>query len=411
MGGTPWASRNTAANATSRSRPSRAAGRRRHAGLKFVIQKHAASHLHYDFRLELDGVLKSWAVPKGPSLDPAQKRLAVHVEDHPLEYGDFEGIIPQVNMAAGRCSCGIKARGNRSRMAKRGYRDGSLKFTLHGQKLRGGWMLVRRGGKRGDPHERNWFLFKERRAFAQPKVDVTAKLPLSVTTGRDLEEIAPRAKRVWGPNGEEDQSGRRKRSSKKSSTKSKKKAASRAAKAPTVAAKHRQEKVRAAGKSRRTCSTSQATRRQKVGDAAQPGGGTGHARLHAAGRRRVAARDQVRRLSHAVPHRRRQGSLHQPQWARLDEEFPAWPKRPRSWLSRARFSMARWWCFRVTARPSFQALQNAFQGGGDVPFLFYVFDVLYLNGHDVRPLAIEIARRSSNESFLTRRGRSSTAST
>ena len=110
-----------------------------------MIQKHDASHLHYDFRLELDGVLKSWAVPKGPSLDPAIKRLAMHVEDHPLEYGDFEGIIPRGEYGGGTVLLWDQGTWEPVDDGKEGYRDGSLKFVLNGEKLRGHWMLVRRG--------------------------------------------------------------------------------------------------------------------------------------------------------------------------------------------------------------------------------------------------------------------------
>ncbi len=116
--------------------------------LKFVIQKHAASHLHYDFRLELDGVLLSWAVPKGPSLDPSQKRLAMHVEDHPLEYGDFEGIIPRGEYGGGTVLVWDRGTWEPLDDPRKAFRVGALKFVLHGEKLKGRWMLVRKGGKR-----------------------------------------------------------------------------------------------------------------------------------------------------------------------------------------------------------------------------------------------------------------------
>ncbi|HJT19897.1 MAG TPA: DNA polymerase ligase N-terminal domain-containing protein, partial [Nitrospira sp.] len=109
----------------------------------FVVQKHAATRLHYDFRLELDGTLKSWAIPKGPSLDPAQKRLAVHVEDHPLEYAGFEGIIPPKQYGAGTVLVWDRGLWTAEGNPRDGYRRGVLKFRLQGRKLRGGWTLVR----------------------------------------------------------------------------------------------------------------------------------------------------------------------------------------------------------------------------------------------------------------------------
>src|SRR6056297_2431404 len=112
-------------------------------GRTYVIQKHAASRLHYDFRLELNGVLKSWAVPKGPSYDPAEKSLAVHVEDHPLEYASFEGVIPQGQYGGGTVMLWDQGTWQPVGDPEEDYRTGKLKFHLHGEKLRGMWQLVR----------------------------------------------------------------------------------------------------------------------------------------------------------------------------------------------------------------------------------------------------------------------------
>jgi len=157
----------------------------------FVVQKHAASHLHYDFRLELDGTLKSWAIPKGPSLDPSVKRLAVHVEDHPLDYADFEGVIPAGNYGAGEVivwdhgtweSVGGDATGDFAR--------GKLKFTLTGEKLAGGWTLVKSHmrGSGGGKEQDTWLLIKERDAQAREEgnFSVTEASPESVISGAVL---------------------------------------------------------------------------------------------------------------------------------------------------------------------------------------------------------------------------------
>src|SRR5215204_1527355 len=125
----------------------------------FVIQKHAASRLHYDFRLELDGTLKSWAVPKGPSLDPSQKRLAVHVEDHPLDYANFEGIIPPKQYGAGTVLIWDRGTWHPEGDPRESYRRGVLKFRLDGQKLHGAWTLVRMQHRREKERENgkeNW---------------------------------------------------------------------------------------------------------------------------------------------------------------------------------------------------------------------------------------------------------------
>src|SRR5437867_2901735 len=165
---------------------------RRAGQLHFVVQKHAARRLHYDFRLELDGTLKSWAIPKGPSLDPSEKRLAVQVEDHPLEYADFEGNIPEKQYGAGEVT--VWDRGNWIPVddPRAGYRDGRLKFHLDGEKLHGGWALVRMRGRTSAGKE-NWLLLKERDAEAHPGEGdaLLIEHPESVITHRTLEESTP----------------------------------------------------------------------------------------------------------------------------------------------------------------------------------------------------------------------------
>ena len=146
----------------------RAPGAKRNASaLTFVIQKHDARNLHYDFRLELDGVLKSWAVPKGPSLDPSQKRLAVHVEDHPLSYGSFEGSIPAGQYGAGDVIVWDRGVWQPHDDPHEAYAAGKLKFTLVGEKLAGDWTLVRTRLK-GSGDKQQWLLIKEKDQQARP---------------------------------------------------------------------------------------------------------------------------------------------------------------------------------------------------------------------------------------------------
>ena len=179
----------------------------------FVIQKHAARRLHYDFRLELEGVLMSWAVPKGPSLDPAVKRLAVHVEDHPLEYGSFEGVIPRGEYGGGTVMLWDSGWWEPLGDAAAGYAKGDLKFVLHGEKLRGKWALVRmksrREGEKGD----NWLLIKEQDGEARPGSDaaIVERETRSVATSRDMAAIAAEADRVWSSKSGGETKGRRSR--------------------------------------------------------------------------------------------------------------------------------------------------------------------------------------------------------
>lgn len=157
--------------------------------LSFVVQKHAASRLHYDFRLELGGVLLSWAVPKGPSLDPRTRRLAVRVEDHPLDYGGFEGTIPEGEYGAGAVMLWDRGRWEPEGDPEAGLRKGQLHFTLVGEKMRGRWHLVRTRGYLRQNRE-SWLLIKGNDEEAGRADALTEEEPLSVASGRTLEEIA-----------------------------------------------------------------------------------------------------------------------------------------------------------------------------------------------------------------------------
>ena len=156
----------------------------------FCVQKHLASHLHYDFRLEHDGVLLSWAVPKGPAIDPSTKRLAMHVEDHPVEYGTFEGVIPS-GYGAGIVMLWDKGTWTpETDDVEAALKKGDLKFTLNGYKLKGSWVLVRTkgGGWSAGGEGRSWLLIKHKDEWAGP-VDIAEFAPLSVKSKGDFADI------------------------------------------------------------------------------------------------------------------------------------------------------------------------------------------------------------------------------
>ncbi|MFD1746790.1 DNA ligase D [Rhizobium helianthi] len=163
------------------------------SGNSFVIQKHAARRLHYDFRLEMDGVLKSWAVTKGPSLVPGEKRLAVHVEDHPLDYGDFEGTIPEGHYGAGEVIVWDRGIWTPVGDLKKAYRKGHMEFELQGEKLKGRWHLVRMADRRDEKRE-NWLLIKADDEFARAAddADILEERPESVKSGATLKGRTPR---------------------------------------------------------------------------------------------------------------------------------------------------------------------------------------------------------------------------
>ncbi len=185
--------------------PSGGTANKRKGDLQFIVQKHAASSLHYDLRLELDGVMRSWAVPKGPSLDPAVKRLAMQVEDHPMEYNTFEGTIPKGEYGGGTVM--LWDRGtywpdeprkgeDASSAVRRGLKSGKLSFTFHGERLQGSFALVRT-----DTGEKpKWLLIKHRDDDASDVADITEEVQTSVASGRTMEEIAAENERVWRSN-------------------------------------------------------------------------------------------------------------------------------------------------------------------------------------------------------------------
>ena len=248
--------------------PEPAGGKARRGKLPlFVIQKHHASHLHYDFRLEMEGVLKSWAVPKGPSYDPSVKRLAMMTEDHPYDYASFEGSIPEGNYGAGKVIVWDTGKWEFLEPGEdpvKAVKQGKLTFRLYGKKMFGEWALVRIHGR--SPKGNEWLLLKHRDEFANDEVDVTVMAPLSVVSQRDVEDIGGDA--IWQSNrksskgaptvasriaGEQKQTAKRPaRSSKKGARKPAAAKKTSSAKAPAVRAKPSKKRpgVSAKGSSR-----------------------------------------------------------------------------------------------------------------------------------------------------------------
>ena len=161
-------------------------------GSSFVIQKHRATRLHYDFRLEMEGVLRSWAIPKGPSFNPAEKRLAVLTEDHPMDYGGFEGIIPKGNYGAGNVI--VWDNGTYEMVdpetPEKGWAKGKFHLVLKGKKLHGEWVLVR-----GSRDEKQWIFFKVRDKFATTEGDVVVDQPESILSGNLVEDVGKPSKK------------------------------------------------------------------------------------------------------------------------------------------------------------------------------------------------------------------------
>jgi bifunctional non-homologous end joining protein LigD len=180
--------------------PEPKAKRERAKGNSFVIQKHAARRTHFDFRLEHDGVLKSWAVTRGPSLDPHEKRLAVKTEDHPLEYGGFEGVIPKGEYGGGPVMIWDRGTWEPIGDPDEGLAKGDLKFRLHGDRLKGDFVLVRMKKDRTGGKRENWLLIKKRDDYAGDGSEPTEEFDTSVKSGRSMDQILTGDSAIWTSN-------------------------------------------------------------------------------------------------------------------------------------------------------------------------------------------------------------------
>jgi bifunctional non-homologous end joining protein LigD len=352
--------------------------------LSFVVQKHAATRLHYDFRLELDGTLKSWAVPKGPSLDPADKRMAVHVEDHPIAYAGFEGTIPKGQYGAGEVIVWDQGTWEPVGDARAGYRAGKLKFRLHGRKLQGGWTLVRMHGRAGERQE-PWLLIKERDDAARPAAEysIVEAEPASVLSGTTIEDKPAASAREAAAD----------------AAKRKPPAADSKRKAPAAAAK-RKAPAKAAAK---TAPIRSARTSRRVTAPSLPAGAV-KARLPA------TLLPQLATLVSEAP--RDSGWIYEIKFdgyrllARIDEatdDVRLLTRRGNDWSARMpglvdavrRLGIGSGWLDGeivvngAHGVPDFNALQNAFESSRVDDIQYFVFDLPYWGGHDLRnvPLA------------------------
>lgn len=343
--------------------------------LPFVIQKHAATRLHYDFRLGWRGVLKSWAVTKGPSYYPGDKRLAVQVEDHPMEYGGFEGIIPKGQYGGGTVMVWDQGTWEPHGDADAGLAKGHLKFTLHGHKLKGDWALIRMGGAAAGEKKSNWLLIKEHdgneRGPDTPAV--TEEAPDSVVTGRDMDEIGESQDHIWGADGSRRQRPRRSRASDGPPSASDAPAASRL---DAASAKKIEDLLRTAPAE--TLPKFVAPELALQVDEAPDGEGWLH-ELKLDGYRMVGRLDRAHSPPVALLTRSGLDWTHRmPKLAQALEALPA----------RTAMVDGEVVAFDASGTSNFAKLQAAFQDGHWNELTYVLFDLLHLDGHNLRGLPL-----------------------
>lgn len=321
--------------------------------LSYYIQEHHARRLHYDFRLELDGTLKSWAVPKGPSLDPADKRLAVHVEDHPLDYGAFEGEIPEHQYGAGHVKLWDRGVWTPEVDPHEGYRTGNLKFRLDGVKLSGSWALVRMG-KQAEEGKENWLLIKEHDEEARSgnEARITELRP---------ESVADKSKglRVWNSNRGEAEAKTKAKSAKASSTAAQKKAAK-----PELGL----EEIEGA----RPAAMPDIVSPQLATLAPHaPTGEDWLSEIKFDGYRAVTRieKGKARMFTRAA-------NDWTDKWTQISDVIKKLPV-DQAWLDGEVVAIDE------SGNISFQALQNMARSGKTARLAYYIFDLIYLNGHDL----------------------------
>jgi bifunctional non-homologous end joining protein LigD len=355
-------------------------------GRSYVIQKHAARRLHYDFRLELDGVLLSWAVPKGPSLDPGVKRLAVETEPHPLEYGGFEGTIPKGQYGGGTVMVWDRGSWQPAGDARAAYEKGHLEFALEGEKLRGTWHLVRTA--RRDEEGRQWLLFKSRDEFANADGDVLLNAePDSALTGRSLEAIAAGEKPVKITA----RSKKQREPVTKAPTKTSKSASLGTPERAKSASTARATKPKAARASQREVDPlphAQEPELATLVDTAPVGDSWIH-ELKFDGYRVIA-----RVEGQAVTLLTRNGK----DWT---ERMPSLAKALAKWDLDAALLDGELVALNERGLSDFQKLQNSLSEGKDAELVYYVFDLLHHAGSDLRERPLVERKQALAELFET----------